>query len=566
MRGARKQQWLDPTIHRGYGFSTLREPRRMAGLAPVHLLLMVALAELVVNRIAIPGLRVVVPRGARPQEPGAWLTALDYLGLFLFYFMGVLAVALLAVRAVGWMTRPERPVRDRVRAVAVGCFAAACAIAFIAPAGPAYSLFLESLFVAGIVVLGVTVLRRGLDLGAVIGLAMFTVPFAVHLYGAIGVRMLGTDTLPDEFIARVSQVGVMTLCLCAIASPYCFASRPFARALTKIAPVVVAMAVAAGCALFARSSYLDAVLVAKRAFGVELSRTRVDPRLALAILALATAAWTLTSCAVASAASRRMVGVGLAMVMLAGYGLIYPAYFAVVAVGFLTMTDAVVQLREEELGSLMPANAPVIEDGPWHSYVLAVVDRLRALGHEASTVSVRGDGEQITTIIAGRMDERSFSVRIERLAGRVAVIDTRIGRELQDVATASLVIHARNSPDQVPAMPVVALSPSDLDFDHRYLLYGRTEAAAEVLVDDVRRAMPDLVDGIVCVWPTEAVRHRAYPGRGARVDVPIPLAELASRQVREDAGQPMVALVLLLGDIARRAVVATSSVDATETS
>ena len=66
--------------------------RHRAGLTAIHLLLLVALLEVAINRIAVPMLR---PTGGAPPW---WHTYLDYAGLFLFYFAGTLAVLVLAAR------------------------------------------------------------------------------------------------------------------------------------------------------------------------------------------------------------------------------------------------------------------------------------------------------------------------------------------------------------------------------------------------------------------------------------------------------------------------------------
>src|SRR5687767_9267305 len=59
--------------------------RTPSKITAIHVLLVVALLEVVINRVAVPMLRPPV------GLPPAWHTALDYLGLFLFYFAGTLA-------------------------------------------------------------------------------------------------------------------------------------------------------------------------------------------------------------------------------------------------------------------------------------------------------------------------------------------------------------------------------------------------------------------------------------------------------------------------------------------
>ena len=75
--------------------------RAARGLAPAHLLFLVALLELAINRVAIgsrtsPGL--VTLRLHVGSPPPDWYRYLSYAGLFLFYFAGTLAVARAATR------------------------------------------------------------------------------------------------------------------------------------------------------------------------------------------------------------------------------------------------------------------------------------------------------------------------------------------------------------------------------------------------------------------------------------------------------------------------------------
>src|SRR5688572_10320233 len=66
-----------------------RPPRRITA---IHVLLVVGVLEVVINRVAVPMLRP--PSGVPPW----WHTGLDYFGLFLFYFAGSLAAFVIFAR------------------------------------------------------------------------------------------------------------------------------------------------------------------------------------------------------------------------------------------------------------------------------------------------------------------------------------------------------------------------------------------------------------------------------------------------------------------------------------
>ena len=82
--------------------------RRIGRLSAVHVLLVVAVLEVAINRVALPLLRPA--RGAPP----AWHTVLDYAGLFLFYFVGTLAAFVLVVFALGALASYAIAVREGI--------------------------------------------------------------------------------------------------------------------------------------------------------------------------------------------------------------------------------------------------------------------------------------------------------------------------------------------------------------------------------------------------------------------------------------------------------------------
>jgi hypothetical protein len=255
----------------------------------------------------------------RPDSgaPPPWHTYLDYVGLFLFYFAGSLAVLLLAARC--WQVVGSRGRRRTLVAYALIAITTVLAAAPLAVDPPAaLSSLLELAFAASVVAIALSSLGERRDVGIQVGLAILAVPLLVHGAGAIGARFLWLDNTFDGPGAAIARIGVIALCVAGLATPYCFAPRPFARAVTRPVPVIAAMAMAAVGALLARSWYPVVAKAASLAIGVELTSAQPDPRLAMYLLAIATLVWTLMSCAIAASAARRSVGVGLALVVLGG--------------------------------------------------------------------------------------------------------------------------------------------------------------------------------------------------------------------------------------------------------
>src|SRR6185436_16723325 len=125
------------------------------------------------------------------------------------------------------------------------------------------------------------------------GAVMLAIPLLLHSLNALGAKLLWPDNAFDGPGVDIMRAGVMALSGAALLSPYVFAPRPFARAVTRPGPVVIAMAIAAIGAIAARKYYAIVAKAAALAIGVEIKQSNAVPRLALYLLAVATLAWTL---------------------------------------------------------------------------------------------------------------------------------------------------------------------------------------------------------------------------------------------------------------------------------
>jgi len=549
---------------------SLPESRRRS-FGPVHLLLALLAAELVVYRVAVPALQITVaPREPIPPTP-AWQAVLGWVGLFLHYFVGCLAIALLLVRAArfgrgtGWSR-----VRESASAMAAGAVSLIAGFAFIAGEHARTGFALETTLAAAMVIAFLSAVRpvpvadrvfRRMGIpGAAIGLGFVIAPFAIHYYGVISAKFMWPDDAADLSLISgpVTRAGVSALCLAALVSPYCFAPRPFLRSVTRIPPIAVAMVTAALGAVAARMVYPQVAALARHAIGIPLNTEQPDPQLALYILALGTIAWTLTACATAPTSPRRHLGFALGIVVLAGYHeIVWPAYFAVTAVGVFAIADAIPGLSQAERADLpIVAATPPIDDEIWHTWITTLIAGLRAASNHVHALTARGDGELLTTVVHGDVGTRPFRMRIERIAGSVLVVDLRFGRDVRDDEVATFTVETRPTDrDAVHPEPPPAGAQCTLDdaaFDDRFQCRGDRAAMVSALDGDVRTRLTATMDGWLAVWAGEAVRQRIYPGRGAPIDRPIPLSDLALRRVHPEAADRLITSIAVLAEVARQ--------------
>lgn len=507
------------------------------------MLLLVALLEAAINRVAVPMLR---PSGPPPR----WHTWLDYGGLFLFYFAGTLAALLLAARCVRGLAG-DAGLRGRIVAVLVGAATVLAAAPLVVDAPAAFSLTLEIAFAAAVLALVVDAFGAGRDLGLQVGLPVVAVPLLVHVVNAIGAHFVWPDNMFDGPGVALTQAGVATLCLAAMVSPYCFAPRPFARAVIRPLALVVALIVAGGGAALARGNYPGLARAATLAFGVELTSAQPDPRLAVYLLAVATLAWTLTSCATASSPARRAVGVGLSLIVLGGYAFKWSHHYLLPLLGLSLISEAARTVRDDELGALpLAGHTPPIADAAWSGYVGLVAAGLRRVLGEVHSLTTRGEAATASSVIIGDADGVPVRIRIERIEGSVVALDVVLGREIDEVRGATLTVWAIPpralgvNPAPPPAAPI--FKTADPQFDERFRTRGSALAFRRLFDDGSRARAVATLDGWLAYWENEGLRYRIYPARGAPLDHPMPLSDLALGRTVPSADRLITVIDLLI--------------------
>ncbi|HEX4455139.1 MAG TPA: hypothetical protein VH143_29965 [Kofleriaceae bacterium] len=528
-----------------------RRHRHVSGLGvPAKLLLVVAACEVAIDRVAVPLLRPAT--GAPPS----WHTALDYAGLFLFYFTGTLAAFVALTRCLESF-RARRSKRDVVAhgVLAIAIVLAALPLAVDPP--EVLTMALEIAFAVSTLALVVSGLGNGRGGAVQIGLCVVAVPLVLHGVNAIGTRFIWPDSAFDAPATTLAHAGVVALSAVALVSPYVFAPRPFARAVTRPTPVLFAMSVAAFGAIVARTWYPQIAKGASLAIGVELDQSGADPRLALYLLAVATLVWTLVSCAQAASPARRSIGAGIAFVVLGGYAFRWPDHYLLPLLGLALISEATNDVRDEELSTQpIATDTPPIADAIWGAYIAAVKTALEPRLSNLHTLTTRGDGNLATTLLLGDSRGVPVRVRVDRIETSVVALDVIVGREIDEVRGATFCVWAIPNrgagvnPSGPPAAPV--FKAGDAAFEQRFKSRGNALAFQHMLDAPLRARATATLDGWLAYWDRESLRYRVYPGRGAPLDHPLPLSDLATG--RTAGPERLQAVIELLVEIAAHGI------------
>jgi hypothetical protein len=525
--------------------------RRLGGFSLVHLLLLGAVAEVAINRLAVGAL----PPPPRLAETPAQHTILSYAGLFLLYFASTLSIGVVAVRAARLVRGAGATVETRIRGGLLAAFAAVAAVAVAAPPSSTTSFVLQTLCVAAAIAVVVSAIGRRGDLGLQVGLVLVLAPLVIHYGGSFAGRVLMSEeqVLDSDLVDRVKRWGQWAVCAAAVLSPYCLAPRPVARALVRPIPLALALGTGALAAVLLRHQYAVSIMIAKTGIGIDLGPGVSENQMGLYLLALATMVWTIASCALADSAPRRQVALGLVLIALGGHGYTWPLQYLLAVVGLVVMAEAAPALREAEAG-VMVARTPVIDDGVWQSFVTALAAGLRRGDEAVSALTVRGDHDLTTSILVTERAGLPVKLRIERLDGAVVCLDVICGREVDERQAATFTVAAR--PDRLmaagthpePPPSGAATKTGDDAFDQRFRLRGDGDQLVRVIDDGARARFAATIDGWVAWWDGRSLRYRVYPGAGAPLDHPVPISDLALR--RSGQAERLVAVVELLAEVA----------------
>ena len=404
------------------------------------------------------------------------------------------------------------------------------------------------------------------DIGARIGIVLLAVPLIIHFYAPFALRYISGDDVGLPM--RVQAFGQWSLIFSALATPYCFAPRPFSLSAARIPPLLIAMFVTALTAVIVRRAAEEGMTLARDGFGIALDPLAPVSMLALYIMGLAAVTWTLVSCLAARSAQRRLIGAGLALVMLAGYAFEWSLQYLLGMVGLLMISSASRLVKSQERVANKIDHQSAIDEQDWQGFVLALSARIaEGLSDDNKPPSVLtvGDDEGgarthwvwtragLPTRLTVMRSRQSLSY-LDFVAGEKPGQATLPALTLSSVAGIGPSLNRRHP--EPPKSSGTARKSGDGSFDARFQLRDRGADLACILASETDRQVAcEQLDGWLALWPGQALRYRVFPRQSARIEHPISPSILRSIN-RGDSltTAPTVGLLRFLGSMAERGV------------
>ena len=490
-------------------------------LSRISLILTLALAglfELVLNRI---GVQLASP-AARAESH--IFPVIDTVGLFAFYFTGVLAAIVFCWGLVVMIadTRLFRPWARLALMLGGAAFLPLAVTGMFLPLPPALSPWLNLGFVAVVLLLTAAFLTCHAASRHRFGVLYLVLPLLAHAY------WLATKQLPAlapegtyaDLPARVLEIGQQLVVVGAFASFLFFAPLPRLSVLRSPIPVLVAVFFTAALAAHIGWHYPTAAKAAYWGLGLHLPSPSAGELLQLLLYLGGLFLFLLVVVALFfGAPAERGLSLGLVLLAISGYHLELPYQLLLTATGLMQIIRAILVQARVEVRTPSPSAAyePVAGAPDWRAFFSRALEEQ---GVEAiEPVLLQSDRGRVVRV-KGQIEGQRLTLRCQIHKRSIVELELELGVVPKDGPGASL---SRQRPLRGRRLRRVrGLAPSP--FDSGFVLReGETRLgeALSALLPQLR----ETVHGRLDLWPGEGLRYTARPLADGW---PVPLAALAS--------------------------------------
>lgn len=514
---------------------------QISRISLVGVLTLSALFELVFNRIGAHLFGPTLPG----QKRGTLFSLVDNVGLFFFYWTGILAL-IVCVWSVSAIARDKQSFDGWGRwavAISAALFLPLAGLGILVRLPAHIAPHLTSTWAVVVLAVLVTALRRPAPLRCKLGVIYLAVPLLLYSYWLLTQRIPALTGLAGSLHVSTGMrvVAEQLAIIGAFAAFLFFTPRPRLAHTTRPAPLAVAGLTTAVAGFLIIYYYPLVAEASLHGFNLSLP----PPRRSSLQLSLHLAACFFFCLAVTALLWRRGVhratALGLLLIALSGFHLQLPAQLLLTLAGLIQLTRC--GLYQQQVDEAAPLKVP--DDNDWRAYLARVAESVRHEGEDSGEALVlRGERGRIARV-CGTHHQLAYACRLLIHEDHLFEVEVDVGSPPKDSPAATLTrTRARRGARAGDSRG----GPRVRNFSKDFCLRDSSGQIAELLSP----SLPELdrsMHGWLGFWPGEGLRYRARPDEDGW---PLPLREIADDAANASV-EELKRLIKLLIHLARRA-------------
>jgi hypothetical protein len=427
-------------------------PRFLGRISLLLTLIIGTVLELMTNRIGVHLF------GASSDTPVPSLyRAIDTIGLFSFYFTGLVAIIAFAWGLVVLISDSRiLALWSRLGLMLLGATflpLAGTGLVFRLPAG--LKPWMNVSFGLLVILLFIAFVQKAASIRHKLGWLYLIAPLLLHCYwlATKQMPMLAPGGVDADLPSKILVMGEHLVVVGAFATFLFFTPFPRWSSLLEPIPVILAIVVTLLVGGMVAGDYQLSIKAAFYGFGLNLPPDpREVGRLSLLVSAFFFFMLTLLSLSMRGRAERS-IAVGLLLMALSGYQLELPYQLLLTLTGLIQVLRGSHALALEQAGLDAPTASPAPDEGhlisadTWKSYLLAVA--AQAGLKEAEAVVLLGDRGEIARLCASG-PAGDVAVRLQLQRARISQLDIEVGSPPDEEARCSLQRRQERRGERVP--------------------------------------------------------------------------------------------------------------------
>ena len=279
--------------------------------------------------------------------------------------------------------------------------------------------------------------------------------------------------------------------------------------------------------------------------------------------------WTISANIFVKSDDHNDVGVGIALLVIAGISFANPLNFLIAFFALILICEGTDQSGEvnEESPENEPFLSGAIPEETWNQYLEQIVSSITTRRKVLIQTEQLMNRNGVTHCFFSNDPQFTFFMSLNRKNGALRYIEIACGsirEDIQGFGAPDLTLTPRKQPDIIgathPSPPFSKAATYIMgydSFDDRFVVRDEKNYRKMLVTpsndgDSMDQALMYLY-GWLAYWNQVGIRYRVFPGQGVPLDFPVPISELAFTEVRDDSSDPLMELLDYLHQCCRRA-------------